>query len=201
MGGKRKGLPREGPGSQESAARQGRDNSQNKSVQTWAIHRHEVVLLSLLWSTGNQQRSIFVETGREDQVEEAQPYSRIALDLTKTTQDPVWRFPAPPCPTYLPIFICWLQAAEQSWLTYYVSCLSTLVFLRRCNIWGRSLRRQDYMNRPWAQHGASVELGATMIVQIDTRKKNKQNSPHLNGNSESEGKIGVLGTAGSTSAC
>lgn len=170
MGGKGKGLPREGPGSQESAVRQGRDNSQNKSVQAWAIRRHEVVLLSLLWSTGNQQRSIFVETGREDQVEEAQPYSRIALDLTKTTQDPCVALPSSSLP-YLSPDLHLLAADCRAELTYYVSCLSTLVFLRRCNIWGRSLRRQDYMNRPWAQHGASVELGATMIVQIDTRKK------------------------------
>lgn len=176
MGGKGKGLPREGPGSQESAAWQGRDNSQNKSVQTCAIRRHEVVLLSLLWSTGSQQRSIFVETGRVDQVEEAQPYSQTALDLTKTTQDPCVALPSSSLP-YLSPDLHLLAADCRAELAYYVSCLSTLVFLRRCNIWGRSLRRQDYMHRPWAQHGASVELGATMTVQIDTRKKTNKTTP------------------------
>lgn len=97
-----------------------------------------------------------------------------------------------------------LAADCRAELANYVSCLLTLVFLRRCNIWGRSLRRQDHIHSPWAQHRASVELAATTIVQIDTRKKtkqNKQNSPRLSGDSESEGKIDVLVTAGSISVC
>lgn len=43
-----------------------------------------------------------METGREDQVEEAQPYSRIALDLTKTTQDPCVALPSSSLPYLSP---------------------------------------------------------------------------------------------------
>lgn len=63
-----------------------------------------------------------------------------------------------------------------------VCCLLTLALLRRCNIRGRSLRHQGHKHSLWAQHHASAELAAAIIVRIDTSKI------ELSGDGENEGR-------------